>query len=55
MIFYAFAAFCAMMLPASYHNFRHQVESHQVQAPKIVLQEDVTLKAKGIRLPGYNH
>jgi hypothetical protein len=51
--FAAFAALCALIVPASYINFKHQVKLHR--EPIRVLKEDPALKVKGINLPGYNH
>jgi hypothetical protein len=48
-----FIAFAVLMVSSSFYNFHHQVKSHK--QPVIVNQEDPTLKAKGINLPGYNH
>jgi hypothetical protein len=49
-----FVAFVVFAMTSATVSFRHQVKKN-APVPAPIVQEDATLKARGIRLPGYNH
>ncbi len=53
-MFITFVAFVAMIMTSATVNFRHMVKKN-APVPAQIVTEDAALKARGIRLPGYNH
>ena len=55
-MFFAFSAFCALIMSLATMNYHGSVKRHAPEPErKVAVAEDASLKARGINLPGYNH